>query len=310
MALTIRVSGCKVIVLALMQNRLLIHGALLLVGLIYGANYLIAKLAMPDYFSPFAFIVLRVSVATGLFWLLDALVAKKEQVAREDMKRLFVCAIFGVAVNQLCFFSGLNCTSPVNASLIMTLVPAIVMVVSYFVLRESVGWQKLLGLGLGMLGAVLLVFSKEAATASTSFLGDLFIFINASSYSTYLVIVKPLMKKYRSLTVIKWVFLFGLPMVIPFGFYDVQAVAWAELPAFAWYSLAFVIIGTTFLAYLLNAWSLSFVNASVVGIYIYVQPVFAGMLTIALGYEDFSWYKLLLGLLIFAGVFLVSNKRS
>lgn len=293
-----------------MHKSLFVHLALLLVGLIYGANYVIAKWAMPHYFGPFAFIVMRVCAATALFWLLDAVLNKPEKIAPRDYRLLAVSAVFGVIVNQLCFFAGLNFTSAVNASLIMTMVPVIVLVVSYFVLRESITSRKVTGLLLGLVGTVLLIFSREVSLQNDGFVGDLLIVVNASSYSVYLVIVKPLMARYRSLTVIKWVFLFGMPVVIPFGASQLGAVEWSLLPASAFWILAFVILCTTFLAYLLNAWALKFVNASVVGIYIYIQPVFAGMLTIALGEEPFSWYKTFLALLIFAGVFLVSYRRK
>ncbi|MDX1629332.1 MAG: DMT family transporter, partial [Fulvivirga sp.] len=136
----------------------------------------------------------------------------------------------------------------------------------------------------------------------------LLIFINGASYAVYLVIVKPLMAKYKATTVIKWVFLFGLIIIIPFGFREFAEVNWQYLPGMVWFSIAFVILGATFTVYLLNVWSLKYVNSSVVGTYMYLQPVFATIIALIVRGDKIDVQTTIYAIIIMLGVYLVSKK--
>lgn len=249
-----------------------IHGALALVGLIYGANYVIAKGVMPNYMSPNAFILLRATVATVLFWIYHALTSSEKVIRKKDYWLFAKCAVFGVMGNQLIFFNGLSLTSPVNASIIMTANPIIVLAISFWLLNEKITWRKVIGIFIGACGVILLVLNKEVSLENDAFLGDIFIFLNATFYGIYLVMVKPLMQRYEPITVVKWVFLFGTMMIVPFGIVPIFDVEFQEFPAEIWWSIVYVIIGTTFLAYLLNAMALKHVNSTIVGIIFIYNP--------------------------------------
>lgn len=286
------------------------HLALLAVNLIYGANYIIAKGVMPDYVGPLGFVFLRGIGALILFWILGRFVLR-EQIEKGDFLRLALCGLFGVACNQLLFFAGLNLTSPINASIIMTSSPILVLLASSFLLRERITKMKLGGIALGLSGALLiLLFKGRASFGSDTFLGDMFIFVNAISYSIYLVIVKPLMHKYQPVTVIKWVFLFGFMVVAPVGFSEFREIEFSELPGTIWGGIAYVVIATTFLAYTLNIFALKVVSPTVVSTYIYLQPVLAAMFAIMLQQDELDGLKIAATALIFAGVFLVSRPSS
>ena len=291
-----------------MQRRATVHAALAFVGLIYGANYVIAKGVMPTYLSANAFIMIRASSATLLFWLFHYFTSKEKVQHKRDYWLFARCAIFGVMANQLIFFNGLNLGSPVNASIIMTLNPVIVLLLSYWFLKERITKQKVVGILIGALGVLLLIFNKEVSLDNSSFLGDVFIFLNATFYAIYLILVRPLMQRYEAITVIKWVFLFGTLMIIPFGLYPLTETDFYIFTPSVWGAVAYVIVGTTFLAYLLNAMALKFVSSTTVGYYIYLQPVFATFITVALGIETFQWEKVIFALMIFFGVYLVSRK--
>jgi drug/metabolite transporter (DMT)-like permease len=137
-------------------------------------------------------------------------------------------------------------------------------------------------------------------------LGNTLVMLNALSYASYLVVVKPLMARYRPYTVIKWVFLAGLAFVIPFGIGQVPAINWAEMPLKIYWEIAFVIVGTTFLAYLLNIFALKTVSSTTVSFYIYLQPLVATLAAIALGSDQPEYHMLVSAALIFMGVYLVS----
>ncbi|MFT3884250.1 MAG: DMT family transporter [Flavobacteriales bacterium] len=218
--------------------------------------------------------LLRVIGATALF-LLTWLFAR-ERIAWSDLPRLVLCAVFGVALNQLMFFHGLMRTSPLHASLIMVATPILVLAISAVLLRERVTPVKLLGIALGACGAVGLVLFRAAGSgAASSMLGDLFILINACSYGIYLVLAKPLMQRYNAVTVMLWTFGIGTLLVLPFGAGELGAVQWSTLSRNEIGALAFVVVMVTYVAYLLNTWAMRYVEPGVVGTYIYLQPAFA-----------------------------------
>lgn len=286
------------------------HLAIFGANLIYGVNYTIAKDIMPNYIKPFGFIFCRVLGALVLFWLFQFFF-EKEKIDRKDFFRLFICGLFGVASNQLMFFYGLNLTSPINAAIIMTCNPILVLIIASIILKEKITSRKIIGISLGLLGAVGLILNKESIQIDDSnLLGDLFIFLNASSYAIYLVTVKPLMQKYSPITVIKWVFLFGAVIVIPFGWEQFGEVKWSDFNTTIWLSFLFVVVGTTFFAYLFNIYGLKRLNPSTVSTYIYSQPLIASLVALALQKDELNLVKIIAAILIFTGVYLVSLKKK
>ncbi len=302
-----------------MQQRTRAHLALFTVNFIYGVNYVVAKGLMPEVIGPSGFILLRVLGAGALFWLVRLF--RPERVAFPDLARLFACAFFGVALNQMMFFHGLMRTTPINASIIMVATPILVLVLAAVLLKERVTWTKAIGVLLGATGALSLILLKSDGDRSgASVLGDLFILINATSYGVYLVIVKPLMRKYDAVTLMAWSFLFGLLVVLPFGLQEFNAIAWSALTTPIWLAIGFVVVLVTFVAYLLNTWALGQVSPTVVGTYIYMQPILAAGFTwlfVRVGTERLGipgQYTAHLGLAqlfcaaaIFTGVYLVGR---
>ncbi|MEJ6693796.1 MAG: DMT family transporter [Saprospiraceae bacterium] len=290
--------------------RLKAHLALLSVALIYGANYTIAKNVLDqDYLKPNGFILLRVISGFVLFTILHALFIK-EKVDRKDLGLLAICGLFGIAINQLFFFKGLGATSPVHASLIMVVTPIIVLILSSIYLTERIRWWKVLGIIVGMIGAMLLITKGSSGNNSmSSSLGDLYILINATSYALYLVFAKNLMKKYHPFTVMKWIFSFGLIVVIPFGSGDLSGVVWSSFPIDIWVALIYVLVFTTFFAYLLNAYALSTVNPTTASAYIYMQPLIASTIAVLWYNDSLSSVKVLSAALIFIGVYMISLQK-
>lgn len=296
------------------------HLALFTVNFIYGVNYVVAKGLMPHIIAPSGFILLRVIGATVLFWMVRAL--KPQRVDLADMVRLLLCAVFGVALNQLMFFHGLMRTTPINSSLIMVATPVLVLVLSALLIGERVTWSKVVGVVMGTVGALTLIFLKpEGSSQGASMLGDLFILVNATSYGLYLVLVKPLMRKYSAVTVMSWSFLFGFFMVLPFGWQELAQVNWDMLSGPVLGAFVFVVVMVTFVAYLLNTWALGVLDTSVVGSYIYVQPVLAAVFTwlfVQIGPDrsgipgeyqvELGWPQVVCAILIFLGVHLVGRR--
>jgi drug/metabolite transporter (DMT)-like permease len=281
------------------------HIYLFIVNLFYGAGFTVSKMVMPEFIKPFGFIFIRVSITTALFLLLHRFWIN-EKVEKKDFLLMAVCGLFGVVVNQEMFFMGLSITTPINAALIMIMTPILVFVISFFLAHEKATWQKIMGILLGAAGALIIISGKGFSFTGKTVLGDLFILINATSYAVYLVIVRPLMKKYHPLTVITWVFTFGLIPVTVVGYNQFSEINWATFTTQAWLGVAFVVVCTTFFAYLLNILALREVHSSVVGAYIYLQPVLATIISVSLGKDHITFEKILSALLIFSGVYMVS----
>jgi len=301
-----------------MNNQQLGHIALFTVGATYASNYLLAKGLMPDLVGPSGFIVARVTGALVLFlplWILSG----RELIKKEHVTRLFFCGFFGVALNQLMFFNGLNLTSPLNSALIMTVTPIIVLITSAILLGSKLTVRKVSGVLLGAAGAFTLIYLGDDGRSAEkqSLLGDLFILINATSYSIYLVIVKPIMPHYKPITVIFWVFVVGWLVVIPVGYNQFTEIDWQAFSSQNVFSFCFVIIMVTFAAYLLNIFALKHLAPTTVSSYIYLQPLLVIVFTFLFFYfgladdysGDLNWKKGLCAILIFVGVYLVSFQK-
>ena len=293
-----------------MKSTFKVHMVLAFVNLLYGASYVVAKIIMPENLGALGMVALRVPAATLLFWLFHFFASNSPTPASGDLLRFFASALFGVVLNQLFFFKGISLTSPILASVIMTSTPIAVLIISYFLIKEKITWLKFGGIITGAFGAILLITSKGTDFSNSTFQGNVFVLINAISYSIYLVIVKPLMAKYDSLTVIKWIFLFGSIMVFPFGVGDLLIAEWTNFDYSVWLSIAYIILGTTFLAYLLNLWALKLVSPSIVGYYIYLQPIFATIMAVLFRGDELTLQHIVFSILIFGGVFMVSYKKT
>ena len=297
----------------LFRRNIKAHLALFFVNALYGANHILAKGVMPRYLSPNVFILFRVAGATLLFWLLKLLYTRDEKVGKKDLRLIGLCAFFGVAVNQLFFFHGLNLSSSINSGIYMAVNPIVVVVMSFFILKETITPLRIAGILLGTISTILLTFTAGTG-GEDSALGDLFLFINAVSYALYLVMIKPIMSKYSALTVITWVFTFGLiyVLIFPPTFIDLANTNFEGIPTDAWGKISYVIVGVTFLTYLMTMYGLKFLSPSTSAVFIYFQPImviFFAYVFAHIGLSDdytqtITVPKLGYMLLIFLGVYL------
>ncbi len=289
------------------NSNLIIHGGLLFVAILYGANYSIAKIVTPEFIAPFGMIVYRILLAGVLFWLISF--DKKEKVNwKKDGNRFFLCALTGVAANQLLFFKGISLTTAVNASIIMTLTPIFVFIFSAILLHEKISGLKFTGLILSLLGALLIVYKFDDSVQVGNWLGDILVLLNALSYGMYLVLVKPLMGKYSTKTVTKWIFLIGFFIALPVGGSDAINTDFSSFTDQAWYSFFYVIVGVTIIAYFINAWSMKKVNPSLVGIYIYLQPLLASLVAVLFFDELLTGKHAISAIFIFSGIYMVNYR--
>lgn len=291
------------------KRNLAIIGATI-VSIIYGVTFTIAKDVMPLYIDAYGFILLRVGGSVLLFWLVW-LFMPKEKIALNDFPRIIAAAFFGVAFNMLTFFKGLSLTSPISAAVIMVSTPMIVLTLSALIMKERMQKRMVSGIILGLIGtAFLILYGKSIGSATNAGLGNFLVLVNAISYGFYLIIVKKLMDKYNAFTFVKWIYLFGFIMVLPFGWSQFQTVNWNLIPMDICWKIGFVVVFSTFLTYLLNLLSMKELKPTTVAVFIYLQPLFATIFAISLGKDELSLVKIGSAVLIFVGVYLVTQKKS
>lgn len=287
------------------------HIALFATNLFFAINFTTVKyLINGGYLKAFGLNLIRVGVTGILLWVLYFFNKNKKRIAAKDWKQFLLCAITGVAINQLFFIKGLSLTYSIHASLLLLITPILITFIAAWLLRERLSNNKIIGLALGIGGSLILVLAKEkSGNGSDVLLGDIFVILNAISYTFYFVLVKPLMQIYNPVAVLRNVFTIGFFLILPFCFTEFNQIQWHTYGIKEWSALGMITITGTFCAYLFNIYGIKTLGASVAGTYIYSQPVFAAAIAITFLGETLSAYKLLAGAFIFAGVYL-ANKTT
>lgn len=293
-----------------MNRNLTAHLALLFTNLFFAINLSAVKhLTNAQLAGPFGINVVRVAVSCILLWSLYLIKPVDIVIRKEDRLRLVLCAVTGIAVNQLLFLKGLSFTYSIHASLLMLTTPILIVFIAAWLLKERAGFLKITGLLLGIAGALVLILAKDnTGSGNNILLGDTLIIINAVSYTIYFILVKPLMLTYNPVVIIRWIFTIGMLMILPFGWTEFTQIPWSKYNTIDYTSMALVTITGTFLAYLFNVYGIKVLGSSMAGFYIYTQPVFAAIIAILFLKEELSLYKAIAAALIFAGVYLVNRQ--
>jgi drug/metabolite transporter (DMT)-like permease len=277
--------------------------------IIYGLNHTIAKGVMPDYVKPFGFIMLRVTGAALLFWIVS-IFGPKEKIAKKDYMRMLVCALLGMGLNMLVFFKGLSLSTPINSSVLVTTTPIIVLILSALLIKEKIIARKAIGIAIGLLGALgLILFGAEIRLDAPNIpMGNFLIMMNSVFYGTYLILVKSLLDKYHPFTFMKWLFTLGIVICLPFGYQEVTEIRFADLPLEMIGSIIFVVVGTTFCTYLFNIFALTQLKASTLSAFVYIQPLIGIIFALVTGQDRLTFIKILAASLVLLGVYLASKR--
>jgi len=294
-----------------MNKRILALIAAIVATSIFGFNHTIAKELMPEVLSPNALLYSRVLGAAICFWFVS-LFTKREKVELKDFKLIIICAIFGMGLNMITALNGLYNSTPINSSIITTLAPIFIFLISVILLKEKISKRKYAGVFIGFIGTLTLILLNEKSleNAPNINLGNFYLFINSISYALYFVLVKPLTEKYNMITIMKWLFLFSIFINMPFGLVEFMQVEWVEINNTSFIKIFYVVFCTTFLVYLLNLYALKNLKATTVGMFIYLQPVIGILFAIYRGADKLTIPDISSVLLVFAGVYLVSKKTT
>lgn len=289
------------------------HILIMLANILFGASMPVFKYLLTADVPPEAITIMRAIFACMMFWLVSFFMPK-EKVLPKDLCLLFVCALCGVGINQWLFVIGLKNSSPVNASIIATAVPIFVLLLATLVLKEPITAKKSLGVFWGVSGGLLLVFNSTQTTSGTNSLwGDMLMLLNQLMYSVYLVLSKPLSRRYSSVIMMKWMFLFSTLALAPFCLQYMQYVPMFHRETFnvsQLYALLYLLFGATFVSFMLIPMALKQIRPTTVSMYNYVQPIIASAIAVAVGQDTFSMQKLLSAALVFVGVYLVTQSKK
>lgn len=294
-----------------MNKNIPAHIGLLCTNLFFAANYSVVKyFTSHKYAGPFGFNIIRIAVSLFLFWLLYFFEKKKEGIRKKEIITFILCSLTAIVLNQMLFIKGLSYTFPIHASLLTLITPIMIAIIAAYLLKEKLTIEKVIGLLLGLSGALLLIATKEATTQTDNIiLGDFLILLSSVAYTFYFILVKPLTNLYNAIHVMRWVFTFGFIVALPLSVSEFSQITWHVFVFKDWCLLFLLSVPGTFLAYVFNAYGIKELSASVAGAYIYSQPVFAVAIAMIFLKEELSLIKLVAAILIFAGVFL-SNKKS
>ena len=263
--------------------------------------------------SAYALTMMRMGGGAVVFWI-ASLFTRREHVPPRDLLLFFFASLLVIVLNQGTYVLGVSKTSPIDASVVTTTTPIFVMVIAALYLREPITGKKILGVVVGAAGALLLILSGahlvSGRTGSGSVSGDLLCLFAQLSFATYFVVFKKLISRYSPVTLMKWMFLYATACCLPFGYSDLKAVGWAELGWTNYAQIAYVVLGATFLAYLLMPIGQKNLRPTVASSYNYVQPLVATLVAVSLGMDTFGWLKGVAVLLVFAGVYIVTISKS
>lgn len=283
----------------------IVYGTLLAVQLAFASHHVVSKVVV-DELPPAALALVRAGSATVVMFLIHLAVRGLPRVAHRDLPKLAGCGLLGIAGNQLLYFYGLERTTSVNASVLITTIPVFTVVVSVLLKKERFVLRRAVGVGVAMSGVLLLVGWNALSLGLTTAVGDVMVVLNSLLYAGFLVLVGPLVAKYGSLTVVVWLFAFGALFVAPLGVPELVGAA-PSVPMHIWGLAGYVVLVPTIFTYLANTWALGYARPSLVAIFIYLQPVGATLLAVIFLDATVELKLLLAASLVFTGIYLVAR---
>lgn len=286
--------------------------AILAANLIFGLNIPVTRALMAQWMSPLGYTVTRMLFGAMIFWVIGFFL-RSQRVRGKDWLLMLVGGLSGFLGTQFLFSQSLRYTTPVVFSLLMALTPVIVLILSVIFLKEAVPRQKILGIGISISGALIIILgSSDAGTGSNNLLGMLFALLCALCYAIYLVLTRDISQRYPPVTIAKWMFLFAALPVVPFSFSALpqQRIYSGEGTPLAFSLLAFALLFSTTIAFFLMPVGLKKLPASTVSIFMNMQPIIASAVAMTVGQDVFTWDKPLAALLVVFGVYLVTVPRQ
>jgi Permeases of the drug/metabolite transporter (DMT) superfamily len=270
------------------------------------------KVLNSDLIDAFSLTTFRIFGAAVLFWIVSAFV-KHEEVSHHDMVRLFFASLLAIVFNQGSFIMGISLTSPIDASIITTTTPLVTMIIAAVYLKEPITGKKITGIFIGAIGALLLILGSQHDTAnmnSSNIWGDVLCFFAQVSFSFYFVIFKDLTSKYSPITLMKWMFMYASICCIPFSYRNIAAIDFTAVPLNDYMGVLYIVFFGTFISYIFLLVGQRVLRPTVGVMYNNLQPIVASIVAVFWGMDTFGWSKAFAVILVFFGVYIVTQSKS
>lgn len=293
------------------RTRAMIMGNLLALSaaVCWGFNEPANKLIIPDWISAGGVAISRLLGATVIIWIIS-LFTRQDKIERKDWKILWAAALMMLGFVYV-FSLAFNTASPIDIAIILTFQPMIVVGIHALVGHEKIGKLELLGMAIAF-GGALLVILGGGGVESGRLIGDIFAMVCAISYAVYLVLIQGPSKRYNTISLMKWVFLFSSVMVLPLIF-TLHRSALPILERFEWtpvLALLFIIAFPTVYCYLVTPPAIRMVGSELFSFYQYMVPVITTLVSLWLKLDSFHWYQPVSFVIIVIGVLLANYSKA
>lgn len=282
--------------------------ALIIANIIWGAASPIFKWSLQNI-GPFTLAFLRFSL--GAF-LLFPFTYKELNIAKKDVLSVFGIGFFGVFLNIVFFFFGLRLTESINAPIIASSGPILLILFSVFLLKEKLKQKVLTGTLVGLAGVLIIIFEPLLQNGiDGNVLGNFFLLLATLGAVGHAVISKKVLLKYNPLPVTFWSFLIGSLLFLPFFLNEVSSPSY--LSGLNPQGIIGVVFGALFssaIAYYLYEWGVKNINVSETCVFTYIDPVVAVVIAIPLLGERLTPIFIIGSLFVFAGILIAQGKLS
>ena len=284
------------------------RAALIGVQLLFGSLPVIGKVVLA-VLPAIALVGFRVGITALVLFLFQLYRRRIWLRERADYAKLAVISLFGVTFNQLLFIGGLSLTTASNTSLLAVTIPIFTLAVSAIAGIEKLRAVKVFGIFLAAAGVIYLIDPRNASFSSQTTLGDLMIILNSLSYGIFVATSKETITRNGAFRSMMWIFIFASIVCVPLGLWSLSFIDAAAVSPGIWGLTLYIAVVATAGPYLLNAFALSKVNASVVAVYIYLQPIIGFILAVVFLNELLDFKFAVAAVLVFAGVYLTTKRR-
>ena len=279
--------------------------AISITTLLWAINFKVGKIGTAEI-DPFFIAAFRI-IVTGAFFF-SLLKPEDRKLRPTDWKQVWPLALTGIAMNHVCFASGIKMTLPSHSAVIHALIPGFVAIVAWLVLKETLSPLQLLGILIALAGALTVVLGVPRHEFSGTIWGDLITMAGISAFSIYTVFGRRVMSEMGSRRTVTLAFLFASPVMVPLLVYGATRVDWVHVTWRGWAALAYMLVFANMVCYLLHSYALSRLKAGQVAAFTNLQPAIAIGISAASG--DPTRPSLFVGAAIaLLGVVLVQLRR-
>lgn len=275
--------------------------------LFWGLSFVSSKTILNSGVPPMTMVCIRFVIATVVLNVFLRRLDPAARLRKKDILPLAVSGLFGVSIYFFFESRGIKFTSASHASMIIAVIPVVTLLVEALFFRTRISLLTIAGIMLSVVGVVFVVWRPGSAAGKATLLGDLFMFGACIAWVVYIILSKDLHKRLSEIAITAYQSLFGTAFLIPFALLEMHE--WVPITLAAGLNLAYLALFCSALANFLYVYALSRLGPIAVSPYINLIPVVGVLGGVVILGESIAWSQVAGGVVILAGVLLVSRKR-